>query len=350
MQRVTREQPCRVCGKPDWCLFARDGTAVICARIEGGSTKRAGDAGWLHLLDDRLAAFPIDRWIPPVPSKPSSRDWCSYHERFLEAGCDHLNDLAVQLGVSRTSLERLGAGYDPARRSWTFPERDASGQIIGLMGRNHDGEKRRYRSGKCGLVYPRDWEAGAHPLLLVEGASDIAAVLTIGLTGIARPSNTGGVTLLAELLSDVPVDRSIIVIGERDQKPDGMWPGRAGAISTATQLATALEREIAWSLPPDNAKDTRAWLQSVMSIPAERQGNLYLDGLNPTAVRPPIRYAYQPPAAETVELDDWRKAMLEAHISSLGVPGYYLDASPTGAGKSYVELQVVSHALRKGSA
>ena len=346
MQRVTREQPCRVCGKPDWCLSARDGTAVICARIEDGSTKRAGDAGWLHILDDRLSALPVDRWIPPVPSKRSNRDWCSYHERFLEAGCDQLNDLAIQLSVSRTSLERLGAGYDPARRWWTFPERDASGQIIGLIGRNDTGRKRRYGGAKCGLCYPADWAAGTSPVLLVEGASDMAAVLTMGLTGVARPSNVGGIALLTDLLSELPVDRPIVVIGERDKKEDDTWPGKAGAISTATQLATALEREVEWSLPPDNAKDTRAWLQSVSAISSDRWGALYLDGLDPVPVRPPVRYAYRPPAEETVDLDNWRQAMLEARIASLGVPGYYLDASPTGAGKSHIELSLVQHVLR----
>ena len=42
--------PCPVCGKPDWCLVAEDGSAAICARIEEGSVKRCGDAGWLHIL------------------------------------------------------------------------------------------------------------------------------------------------------------------------------------------------------------------------------------------------------------------------------------------------------------
>lgn len=47
--RVTKQYPCRVCGKPDWCEISADGKAAICARIQ--SDKQAGQAGWLHRLD-----------------------------------------------------------------------------------------------------------------------------------------------------------------------------------------------------------------------------------------------------------------------------------------------------------
>jgi hypothetical protein len=41
---------CPICGKPDWCMVSADGQAVICARTE--SSKRVGEAGYLHLLSD----------------------------------------------------------------------------------------------------------------------------------------------------------------------------------------------------------------------------------------------------------------------------------------------------------
>ncbi len=342
MLRVSRDRPCLVCGKPDWCLVREDGRAAICQRIEVGSMKRVGEAGWLHILDDRRSEPHAVRWAPSPPSK-TPRDWSAYQNRVREDGLEHLNDLAAKLGVSRGALEQLGTGYDLSRRWWTFPERDAAGTIMGILGRNAEGAKRRLPGSRCGLCYPQHWDDGKGPVLLVEGPSDLAAVLSMGLTGIGRPSNTGGATLLTELLSELSPDRRIIVIGERDQKPDGAWPGRAGAISTATQLAAALEREMEWSLPPDNAKDTRAWLQSVATISPHRWGNLYLDGLNPALIPPPVRYRYQPTSTPTVDLSDWRAAMLDTRIASLGVPGYYLDASPTGAGKSFVELQLVQH-------
>ena len=60
MRRVSAAHPCPVCGKPDWCLVAPDGTAAICTRRE--SDKRCGSAGHLnhlnqstHTTDDGLA-------------------------------------------------------------------------------------------------------------------------------------------------------------------------------------------------------------------------------------------------------------------------------------------------------
>ena len=55
-----------------------------------------------------------------------------------------------------------------------------------------------------------------------------------------RPSNNvGGVEHLARLLRNVPADRSIIVVGEWDEKTDGSWPGGMGAKSTAARLSAA---------------------------------------------------------------------------------------------------------------
>jgi hypothetical protein len=56
--RVNRDNPCPICGKPDWCLISHDGKAAICARIE--SDRQAGHkgAGWIHKLDN---ARPLPR-------------------------------------------------------------------------------------------------------------------------------------------------------------------------------------------------------------------------------------------------------------------------------------------------
>src|SRR5215471_16957962 len=49
--RVNRRRPCRICGKPDWCSFVRDGERIsICMRVSDGARKinRHGGAIFIH--------------------------------------------------------------------------------------------------------------------------------------------------------------------------------------------------------------------------------------------------------------------------------------------------------------
>src|SRR5262249_60101190 len=45
---------------------------------------------------------------------------------------------------------------------------------------------------------------------------------------------------------------------------------------------------------------------------------------------------------EPVPLDEYRADMLRARKKSLKKPGIYLDTSPTGAGKSYADIQAIA--------
>lgn len=58
--RVTKRNPCPICGKPDWCLMSQDGKAAICARIESDTPAGNKGAGWLHRLD-------TTKPLPPPP-------------------------------------------------------------------------------------------------------------------------------------------------------------------------------------------------------------------------------------------------------------------------------------------
>ena len=46
--QVSRSRVCPICGKPDWCLIARNGSAAICPRIEEKSVAYIEGSGWLH--------------------------------------------------------------------------------------------------------------------------------------------------------------------------------------------------------------------------------------------------------------------------------------------------------------
>jgi len=70
--RVTRNNPCPVCSKPDWCLVAQNGKAVICARIESDKPAGTKGAGWLHHLDSTLQQTPLSKPAQNVKQAPKA--------------------------------------------------------------------------------------------------------------------------------------------------------------------------------------------------------------------------------------------------------------------------------------
>lgn len=61
--------------------------------------------------------------------------------------------LAEQVQVGRESLLQLEVGWIPKGNLWTFPERDATGRVIGLVCRTRDGRKFTVKGSKRGLTY-----------------------------------------------------------------------------------------------------------------------------------------------------------------------------------------------------
>lgn len=257
--------------------------------------------------------------------------------------------LALELGVRVEALRKLGVGYLPVVQfkkgnnfdgHWTFPERDATGNIIGLSLRNRlDGKRkpmfpgskhglffcpsdvdrnqnRNFRWGGspttrvedagitcpvCGkpdwclvddpndpkaVICPRTKDGAAKDLgeagylhyvgrdddslstgpsstrpsshsdlwLVVEGATDTLAAYSLGYKGVGRPSFSGGLTELAQLLRGADV----VVIGENDRKADGSWPGKDG-VEKCEQALTLTAKRVRVLFPPPEFKDLRTW-------------------------------------------------------------------------------------------
>jgi hypothetical protein len=178
------------------------------------------------------------------------------------------DELAGALGLPRLALAALPLiGFDPAGGCWTFPEVSAAGRVVGIVRRYRDGSKRAMAGSARGLTVPARWDERGTPVLVVEGQSDVLALSLCAVSAVGRPSNAGGVALLAELLAGWPPGREIVVMGENDRKADGRWPGRDGAVHVAEDLAARLWRRVAWALPPDGAKDVRAWILAQNPIP-----------------------------------------------------------------------------------
>lgn len=93
--------------------------------------------------------------------------------------------------------------------------------------------------------------SGGGRLLVCEGPTDTAALLDLGLSAVGRPSCSGGVKLLVELVKQRRPAEVVIVA-------DGDAPGQRGAGNQAAVLVAycAAVRIIA---PPVGIKDAREW-------------------------------------------------------------------------------------------
>lgn len=135
---------------------------------------------------------------------------------------------------------------------WAIDERNAAGEVIGTAYRNADGSKTMRRGSKRGLilVWPLPTYAGTSaddPVFICEGASDTAAMLSMGLHAVGIPSAGTVDPRLCELVAD----RHVVVAADTD---------RAGQAS-ASKLMAALHVTVAsvrMIRPPGVAKDVRA--------------------------------------------------------------------------------------------
>lgn len=162
---------------------------------------------------------------------------------------------AKSLGVSVKSLRAVGIGWDNDSRRWTFPERDADGQVIGIATRDAQDRKRCVPGSKRGLTMA--WPLGSYagsssndPILIVEGASDTTAGSDLGFVTIGRPNATGGLEYLKPLLRE----RYVVIVGENDKN----GAGRKGAEKMARGLV-GVAASVKVIFPPTGAKDLRVW-------------------------------------------------------------------------------------------
>jgi putative DNA primase/helicase len=88
-----------------------------------------------------------------------------------------------------------------------------------------------------------------HPILVVEGASDVCAAYDLGFTAVGKPSASSKSRDLIELLSG----RQVVILGENDA-----GPGRAGMESTFAQLQNQCP-DCTMLMPPEGVKDLRQW-------------------------------------------------------------------------------------------
>jgi hypothetical protein len=118
------------------------------------------------------------------------------------------------------------------------------GKTVGIRLRAEDGRKWSVRGGHEGIFVPN---GSARTAYVVEGPTDLAACLTLGLWGIGRPSCRGSVAHTQVAINRLHIQRAILV-------SDNDGPGIEGAKA----LASELQIPVAAMLLP--AKDLRQFL------------------------------------------------------------------------------------------
>lgn len=281
---VNQAYPCPICQGKTSCSMGED-RLIMCRRRTGpqpgarylGQAKKQPEWGLYRLEGDpRLFAGDGVQRSKEAPSGRKENgangkgkiDWLAAAKQHAELLTEERRArLAIMLGLPISCTYAIPLlGYREDTRlggCWTFPEFNADGEVLGLVRRLKDNRKSVMAKGSRGLTITAGWEESVGPLFLPEGASDCLALAALGLAAIGRASADQDVQQLADLLRDQPAGRDLIVLGEWDMKADGKWPGLAGAVKAAEGLAAALGRPVSWSLPPDRAKDVRAWASAL---------------------------------------------------------------------------------------
>jgi hypothetical protein len=244
----------------------------------------------------------------PSPDRPAV-DWAAVAARFEAAASEAIvAELADTLGVPAAALRALGVGYATRDElgpftaggrargdAWTFPMSTASGEVVGVNTRPRDGgTKWTLRGGALGLFVPRDLGERDDPVLLVEGASDTAALLGLGYAAVGRPSAKVGDKLAREI-ARLTEGRRVVVMGENDEKPGrrrNRWPGREGADDLARKLSKMRGEPVRVAMPPAGCKDARDWARA--QTPAQENP----DGTQPAACPVPSREASDRPSGD----------------------------------------------------
>jgi len=263
MVPVTRQNPCPVCESIKWCLIAPDGSAVICPKVSAGSVKKCGEAGHLHILKangehnrQRSQHRSYRKTLGSGITSGHVKQFTILAEQYSKALTDDMcRAYAEQLGVSpEEALRRLHVGWmDHGRYSW--PMYDTTWQIIGIRVRTSSG-KYCVPGSRTGLFLPQDL-SNRGVLLICEGNTDAAAGLSLGFETIGRPSCSAG----ADMLETICHGRDIVIVSDRDEKPDGSCPGLDGATRLAEKLVFSCP-SVKTILPPQGYKDLRGWLRA----------------------------------------------------------------------------------------
>jgi len=217
------------------------------------SDRPTRNGGYLHFLRSTMRSPLNHLEVSARPEKPPPdfmRMQREFRERVFQVPA-HVERLAKDLGLPLFTLHHLGIGWSEKHRAFVFPMKNADGQVIGLHLRTLSGRKISIKGSRLGLFVPNGLKAGGR-LYLPEGMSDTAALLSLRLPAVGRPScNTGNEHVID--LARQHGTKEAVVVADRD------GPGQQGAKALADALKYVVP-VVKIFTPPEPHKDVRAWI------------------------------------------------------------------------------------------
>ena len=210
---------------------------------------------------------PLRRAIEPPPETTIDADalWRAWFKR---TDRQQLDSLGVALGVDTDCLWSIGCAWanrdwqlDETKRHWSspcwaFPMRMPDGKVVGIRLRAKDGSgKWSVKGGHNALFIPGNYSFySTGEIYIVEGPTDLAAAMTIGLRAIGRPSCSAGDEMIVDYVQRNNIKR-VVIVSDNDQ-PDrnGIVAGLRGA----EKLQAALPVLSCLWIPP--TKDLREFV------------------------------------------------------------------------------------------
>jgi hypothetical protein len=258
----TKENPCPACSHHDWSCRAGQ-FKFVCMRV--ASDHPSKDGGYYHEYGDKKPANRPSHALPGHSRyvlKDAESTLKQKKARFSESAVEMF---ARSLGLSFDALDDLGCvrckEWVENNLQFGFPMRDGSGKITGIRLRDWDGNKKSVYGSLSGCFYSDSPEAlelldNFKAAFICEGPTDAAALLTLGLFPIGRPSCNSCNEIVAQVLQRLSIRRAVIVVDNDEIKKQGNRPGYDGAIRLKKELGVPS----ALFAPPSPIKDVREFL------------------------------------------------------------------------------------------
>ncbi len=195
------------------------------------------DGGWFHFYNDE----PLNSGKPKIEVEVKRiKKEVDLEREMLEIfynGDIPIPELANELGVNNDSILSLECCHSKKHKAWAIPMRGGDNKIIGIQLRSDDGTKKCVTGSRGGLFIPQcETQKIAY---ICEGASNAAALLTMGFFSIGRFNCNSGGDMLKVALNRLKINRVVIVADNDSLKSANdktFRPGQDGARKLKKEL------------------------------------------------------------------------------------------------------------------